>query len=65
MLKYIDYHVDTDGRIKQVTSEKIRETEQNIHRLRIYSDLETTGESNYRVNIVFTRADGLTIGPLR
>lgn len=64
MLKYIDYRVDADGRIKQITAEKIRETEHNVHRLRIYSDLETTGESNYRVNIVFTRADGLTIGPL-
>ena len=64
MLKYLDYHVDADARIKQMSTVKIRETEHNIHRLRIYSELETTGETKYKANITFTRADGLTIGPL-
>lgn len=63
-IKYIDYHIDEDGRIRSLSSEKIRETEHHIHRLRVYSDFENTGDSGFRVNIALTRADGLTIGPL-
>lgn len=63
-IKYIDYKIDKDGRLVSLSNERIRETEHNIHRLRVYSDIETTGDSGYRVNIALTRADGLTIGPL-
>ena len=63
-IKYLDYKIDADGRIRSLSSERIRETEHNIHRLRIYSDFETTSDSGFRVNIAMTRADGLTIGPL-
>src|SRR5690554_2661200 len=63
-IKYIDYKIDKDGRLVSLSNERIRETEHNIHRLRVYSDIETTGDSSYRVNVALTRADGLTIGPL-
>lgn len=63
-IKYLDYKIDNDGRIRSLSSERIRETEHNVHRLRVYSDFETTGDSGFRVNIALTRADGLTIGPL-
>lgn len=63
-IKYLDFKVDADGRISYLATEKIRETEHNIHRIRIYSEIENTAETNFKVNIVFTRADGLTIGPL-
>lgn len=63
-IKYIDYKIDNDGRIRSLSSERIRETEHNVHRLRVYSDFETDDTTGFRVNIALTRADGLTIGPL-
>lgn len=62
--KYIDYAIDDNGYITRLNEEKIRQTEQNAHRLRFYSTLETEETTEYQANINFTRADGLTIGPL-
>lgn len=63
-IKYIDYQIDANGYIKRLNEEKIRQTEHNIHRLRFYSELETQASTEYKARITFTRADGLTIGPL-
>lgn len=62
-IKYIDYILDENGYLTKLSDEKIRETEHNIHRIRIYSSIEQTENTPYLVNIVLTRADGLQIGP--
>lgn len=60
----IDYHVDANGYVSKLSEEKIRETEHNIHRIRVYSEMEQTENTQYQVNIALTRADGLCIGPI-
>ena len=61
--RYIDYKV-TDNGLVELSKERIRETEHNIHRLRIYADFEIGPTSPFLVDIVLTRADRLTIGPI-
>jgi len=62
-IRYIDYKVTESG-LTELSNERIRQTEHNIHRIRVYADFETEGTSPYKVNIALTRADRLTIGPI-
>lgn len=62
-IRYIDYKVTENGLV-ELSKERIRQTEHNIHRLRIYADFDNEASSPYKVNIALTRADRLTIGPV-
>jgi len=62
-IRYIDYKVTEDGLV-ELSKERIRQTEHNIHRLRVYADFDNKTTSPYKVNIALTRADRLTIGPI-
>ena len=61
-----DYTIDENGYlISESFDDGIRQTAHFLYRLRVYSSLETTSTSDYQCHIVFKRADGLTIGPLK
>ena len=62
-IRYIDYKI-TDNGFQELSRERIRQTEHNIHRLRIYADFEATGTSPLKVMLSLERADRLEIRPV-
>jgi len=62
-IRYIDYKVTENGLV-ELSNESIRQTEHNIHRMRVYADFDNSGSSPYLANIDFLRADRLPIGPI-